>query len=95
MLKILLGVEYSENGVFGFFVGGLGVDNSYVLDGVDLLLFMFGNLFLELVIYDIVYVFVDCGGVKVIGFNCVGGFSVNLVMKFGINEFYGSLEYCL
>lgn len=88
-----MGVELFENVIFGLLVGGLGVDNLYGFDGVDVLFFMFGNLVLELLIYDVVYVIMDCGGVKVVGFNCLGGFLINIVLKLGIDEFYGNVEY--
>ena len=64
MLKILPGVEYSENGILGPSAGGSGVDNSYALDGVDLSLPMFGNLSSEPATHDIAYVSVDRGCAK-------------------------------
>ncbi|WP_083273000.1 TonB-dependent receptor [Alteromonas confluentis] len=95
MLKILPGVEYTENGKLGPSAGGSGVDNSYALDGVDLSLPMFGNLSSEPATHDIAYLSVDRGGAKAIGFNRAGGFSVNSTSKSGTNEFHGSLEYRL
>ncbi|MEG3768227.1 TonB-dependent receptor [Alteromonas sp. 14N.309.X.WAT.G.H12] len=93
MLKILPGVEYSENSTLGPSAGGSGVDNSYGFDGVDLSMPMFGNLSSEPSTHDIANVSVDRGGAKAIGFNRSGGFSVNSVSKSGTNEFHGSLEY--
>ncbi|WP_181405138.1 carboxypeptidase regulatory-like domain-containing protein [Aestuariibacter sp. GS-14] len=93
MLKILPGIEYSENSVLGPSAGGSGVDNSYGFDGVDLSLPMFGNLSSEPSTHDIAYVSVDRGGAKAIGFNRSGGFAVNSVSKSGTNEFHGNVEY--
>ncbi|MEC7691857.1 MAG: carboxypeptidase regulatory-like domain-containing protein [Pseudomonadota bacterium] len=93
MLKILPGVEYSENGTLGPSAGGSGVDNSYGFDGVDLSMPMFGNLSSEPSTHDIASVSVDRGGAKAVGFNRSGGFAVNSVSKSGTNEFHGSVEY--
>ena len=44
MLKLIPGVQYSENSVLGPSAGGSGVDNKYGFDGIDVSLPLFGNL---------------------------------------------------
>jgi len=95
LLKLIPGVQYSENSVLGPSAGGSGRDNSYGFDGVDVSLPMFGNLASEPSTHDIQNVSVDRGGAKAIGFNRSGGFAINTISKSGTNEFHGSLEYKL
>lgn len=95
LMKLIPGVQYSENTVMGPSGGGSGRDNKYGFDGVDVSLPMFGNLASEPSTHDIQSVSMDKGGAKAIGFNRSGGFSINTVSKSGTNEFHGSLEYKL
>lgn len=93
LMKIIPGVQYSENAVLGPSAGGSGRDNKYGFDGVDVSLPMFGTLASEPSTHDIQSVTVDRGGAKAIGFNRSGGFSMNTISKSGTNDFHGSLEY--
>lgn len=93
LLKLVPGVQYSENSVLGPSAGGSGVDNKYGFDGVDVSLPLFGNLSAEPSTHDIANVSMERGGVKAIGFNRAGGFSINTTSKSGTNEFRGSVEY--
>ncbi len=74
LLKLVPGVELSENSTLGPSAGGSGVDNSYGFDGVDVSLPMFGNLASEPSTHDVAYVTMDRGGAKAVGFNRSGGY---------------------
>ena len=93
LLKLVPGVQYSENAVLGPSAGGSGVDNKYGFDGVDVSLPLFGNLAADPSTHDVANVSMERGGVKAIGFNRAGGFSINTTSKSGTNEFKGTVEY--
>jgi len=95
LMKLIPGVQYSENSVLGPSAGGSGRDNKYGFDGVDVSLPMFGTLASEPSTHDVQSVTMDRGGAKAIGFNRSGGFSIDTISKSGTNEFHGSLEYIL
>ncbi len=93
LMKLIPGVQYSENNILGPSAGGSGRDNKYGFDGVDISLPLFGNLASEPSTHDIQSVSMDRGGSKAVGFNRSGGFSINTVSKSGTNEFHGKVEY--
>ncbi|MCQ8877448.1 carboxypeptidase regulatory-like domain-containing protein [Pseudoalteromonas shioyasakiensis] len=93
LLKLVPGVELSQNSTLGPSAGGSGVDNSYGFDGVDVSLPMFGNLASAPSTHDVEFVTMDRGGAKAVGFNRSGGFSINTVSKSGTDEFHGNVEY--
>ncbi len=93
ILKMLPGVQYSENSTRGPNAGGSGQDNIYQIDGVDVSLPLFGNLATEPSTADVDQVSVLRGGAKAVGFVRTGGVQVNTISKRGTNEFHGSLEY--
>ncbi|WP_404340880.1 carboxypeptidase regulatory-like domain-containing protein [Pseudoalteromonas mariniglutinosa] len=93
LLKLVPGVELSENTTLGPSAGGSGVDNSYGFDGVNVSLPMYGNLASEPSTHDVAFVTMDRGGAKAVGFNRAGGFSINTVSKSGTDEFHGNVEY--
>ncbi len=95
LLKLVPGVQYTENGTLGPSAGGSGADNKYGFDGADLSLPMFGNLSAEPSTHDIANVSMDRGAAKAIGFNRSGGFAINSTSKSGTNEFSGNVEYKL
>ncbi|GAA0549908.1 carboxypeptidase regulatory-like domain-containing protein [Rheinheimera aquimaris] len=93
MLKIVPGVQYTENGTLGPSAGGSGAHNKYGFDGVDVSMPLFGNLASEPSTHDIEMVSMERGGAKAVGFNRSGGFAINTKSKSGTNEFKGSVEY--
>jgi hypothetical protein len=93
LLKLIPGVQYSENSVLGPSAGGSGVDNKYGFDGIDVSLPLFGNLAADPSTQDVENVSMERGGAKAVGFNRSGGFAINTTSKSGTNEFKGTVEY--
>ncbi|MGA9575505.1 MAG: TonB-dependent receptor, partial [Lysobacterales bacterium] len=93
LVKLIPGVQYSEDTVRGPSAGGSGQDNTYQFDGVDVSLPLFGTLSAEPSTHDIDQVSIVRGGAKAIGFNRSGGFKINTISKSGTDEFHGSASY--
>ncbi|PHR61469.1 MAG: TonB-dependent receptor [Robiginitomaculum sp.] len=95
LIKLIPGVQYSEDTVRGPSAGGSGQDNNYQFDGVDVSLPLFGTLSAEPSTHDIDQVSVVRGGATAIGFNRSAGFTVNTISKRGTNEVHGEIGYKL
>nr|WP_158217358.1 carboxypeptidase-like regulatory domain-containing protein [Microbulbifer agarilyticus] len=93
MMKLIPGVQYTQNAVRGASAGGSGQDNTYAFDGVNITLPMFGTLSAEPSNHDIEMVSVERGGANAVGFNRSGGFSVDSKSKSGTNEFQAGFEH--
>ncbi len=93
VIKLIPGVQYTEDSVRGPSAGGSGQDNVYQFDGVDVGLPLFGVLASEPSNHDIDQVSIVRGGAKAIGFNRTGGFLMNTTSKSGTNEFKGEVAY--
>lgn len=93
LIKLIPGVQYTEDATRGPSAGGSGQDNSYQYDGVDVSLPMFGTLSAEPSTQDIDQVSIIRGGAKAIGFNRSGGVTVNTISKSGTDEFHGTASY--
>lgn len=93
LVKLIPGVQYSEDTIRGPSAGGNGQDNTYQYDGVDVSLPLFGTLSAEPSTQDIDQVSIVRGGAKAIGFNRSGGFTVNTISKSGTDEFHGGASY--
>ena len=95
LIKLIPGVQFSQDTIRGPSAGGNGQDNTYQFDGVDVSLPLFGTLSTEPSTHDIDQVSVVRGGSTAIGFNRSGGFKVNTISKSGTNEFHGMVSYQL
>lgn len=93
LVKLIPGVQYTENEVRGPSAGGSGQDNVYQVDGVSVNLPLFGTLSSEPSSHDIDQVSVVKGGAKATEFNRSGGFTINTLSKSGTNDFHGQVSY--
>lgn len=93
LVKLIPGVQYSEDLVRGPSAGGSGQDNVYQFDGVNVNLPLFGTLSAEPSSHDIDQLAVVKGGANAVDFNRSAGLSINSVSKSGTNSFRGSLSY--
>ncbi len=93
LVKLIPGVQYTEDTTRGPSAGGSGQDNAYEFDGVSVNKPLFGTLSAQPSSHDIEEVTVVKGGANAIGFNRTGGFLINTVSKSGSNQFRGELSY--
>jgi hypothetical protein len=93
LLKLIPGVQYSEDSTRGPSAGGSGQDNVYLFDGANVAMPLFGNLSAEPSSHDIADISIVKGGAKAIDFNRSGGFTINSVSKSGTNLWRGDLQY--
>ncbi|RLE32974.1 MAG: carboxypeptidase regulatory-like domain-containing protein [Acidobacteria bacterium] len=93
LIKLIPGVQYSEDTVRGPSAGGSGQDNVYQFDGVEVNLPMYGTLSTQPSSHDIEQVAVVKGGANAIGFNRAGGMLINTLSKSGTNRFRGEVSY--
>lgn len=93
LVKLVPGVQYTEDSVRGPSVGGSGQDNVYSFDGVNVTLPLFGTLSAEPSSHDIEQVAVVKGGADATDFNRAGGMTINTVSRSGTNAFRGFLSY--
>ena len=95
LVKLVPGVQYSEDSVRGPSAGGSGQDNVYHFDGVNVNLPLFGTLSAEPSSHDIEQVAVVKGGANATDFNRAAGIMVNTVSRSGTNAFRGAISYQL
>ena len=93
LIKLIPGVQYTQDSIRGPSAGGSGQDNVYKFDGVNVTLPLFGTLSAEPASYDIAQVTTIKGGAKAVDFERAGGFSVDSVSKSGTNAFHGGISY--
>lgn len=93
LIKLIPGVQYTQDSVRGPSAGGSGQDNVYKFDGVNVTLPLFGTLSAEPASHDIAQVTTIKGGAKAVEFDRAGGFTVDSVSKSGTSRFSGMLSY--
>jgi hypothetical protein len=95
LLKLIPGVQYSQDAVRGPSAGGSGQDNVYNFDGANVTLPLFGTLSAEPSSHDIAQVTTIRGGARAVDFDRSGGFSIDSVSKSGTNRFAGEVSWQL
>ncbi|MEO6235773.1 MAG: carboxypeptidase regulatory-like domain-containing protein [Vicinamibacterales bacterium] len=95
LIKLIPGVQYTQDSTRGPSSGSSGQDNVYKFDGVNVTLPLFGTLSAEPAAYDIAQVTVIKGGAKAIDFIRAGGFAIDSVSKSGTSKFNGQISYQL
>jgi hypothetical protein len=93
IIKLIPGVQYTQDSVRGPSAGASGQSNVYQFDGVNVTLPLFGTLSAEPASHDIQQVTVIKGGAKAIDFNRAAGFSIDSVSKSGTSQFTGLASY--
>ncbi len=93
LVKLIPGVQYTEDDIRGPSAGGSGQDNVYLFDGVNVGVPLFGTLSADPSSHDIEQVSIVKGGAKAIDFNRSGGFLINSVSKSGTDRFKGAVSY--
>jgi hypothetical protein len=93
VVKLIPGVQYTEDSVRGPSAGASGQDNVYQFDGVNVNLPLFGTLSAEPSSHDINQVAIVKGGASAEDFNRAGGFTINTVSKSGTSNWKGMVSY--
>jgi hypothetical protein len=93
LLKLIPGVQYSQDAVRGPSAGGSGQDNVYQFDGVNVTRPLFGSLNAEPSTHDIEQVTTIKGGARAINFDRSGGFTIDSVSKSGSNRWQGEVSF--
>lgn len=89
LVKLIPGVQYTEDSTRGPAAGGSGQDNVYQFDGANVTLPLFGTLASEPASHDIAQVTTIKGGARAVDFDRSGGFTIDSVSKSGTNRFSG------
>jgi carboxypeptidase family protein len=95
LIKLIPGVQYTQDATRGPSSGSSGQDNVYKFDGVNVTLPLFGTLSAEPAAYDIAQVTVIKGGARAVDFIRAGGFAIDSVSKSGTSRYTGQLSYQL
>lgn len=93
LVKLIPGVQYTQDQTRGPSAGGSGQDNVYQFDGVNVTLPLFGTLSAEPASHDIAQVTTIKGGARAVDFDRSGGFTIDSVSKSGTNRFSGELGF--
>jgi len=93
LIKLIPGVQYTQDSVRGPSSGSSGQDNVYKFDGVNVTLPLFGTLSAEPASYDIAQVTVVKGGAQAVDFIRAGGFAIDSVSKSGTSRYSGQVSF--
>ena len=93
LVKLIPGVQVTQDTVRGPSAGASGQDNVYQFDGVNVTLPLFGTLSAEPASHDIAQVTAVRGGARAVDFDRAGGFSIDSVSKSGTNRYAGEISY--
>jgi hypothetical protein len=95
LVKLIPGVQVSNDTIRGPSAGGSGQDNVYQFDGVNVTLPLFGTLSAEPSSHDIAQVTTVKGGARAVDFERSGGFTIDSVSKSGTSRLSGMLSFQL
>ncbi|MEZ5319025.1 MAG: carboxypeptidase-like regulatory domain-containing protein, partial [Vicinamibacterales bacterium] len=93
LIKLIPGVQYSQDTVRGPSAGGSGQDNVYQFDGANVTLPLFGTLSAEPAAHDIAQITARKGAAMAIDFDRSGGFTVDSVSKSGTSSYKGQAGF--
>jgi hypothetical protein len=93
LVKLIPGVQFTQDTVRGPSAGGSGQDNVHLFDGVNVNLPLFGTMSAEPSAHDIDQIAITKGGSDATGFNRSAGYAINSISKSGTNAFTGELSY--
>jgi hypothetical protein len=92
LVRLIPGVQVTQDSVRGPSAGGSGQDNVYNFDGVNVSLPLFGTLSAEPATHDIEQVTTVRGGARAVDFERSGGFSIDSVSRSGTSRYAGMLS---
>jgi hypothetical protein len=95
LIKLIPGVQVTQDVVRGPSAGGSGQDNVYQFDGVNVTLPLFGTLSAEPASHDIAQVTTIKGGARAVDFDRSGGFTIDSVSKSGTAKYTGQISFQL
>ena len=95
LVKLIPGVQVTQDLVRGPSAGGSGQDNLYQFDGVNVTLPLFGTLSAEPASHDIAQVTTTRGGARAVDFDRSGGFSIDSISKSGTARYAGEVSFQL
>ncbi|MCA1559324.1 MAG: carboxypeptidase-like regulatory domain-containing protein [Acidobacteria bacterium] len=95
LVKLIPGVQFTQDAVRGPSAGGSGQDNLYQFDGVNVTLPLFGTLSAEPASHDIAQVTTTKGGARAVDFDRSGGFAIDSVSKSGTARYAGEVSFQL
>jgi hypothetical protein len=95
LIKLIPGVQVTQDQTRGPSAGGSGQDNVYQFDGANVTLPLFGTLSAEPASHDIAQVTTIRGGARAIDFDRSGGFTIDSVSKSGSSRYSGEVSYQL